>query len=69
MCSLLIEEFPLFTVLGLKAILGSNRDTVSSYDKLRKDEVKQLLANRIAEGHTIIIPPCIINEHYSIEVI
>jgi len=62
MRQLKIEEIPLFTVLGLKAICGANRDVVSGYNKLRKDEVKQSLNNRINEGHTIIIPPCITNE-------
>ena len=46
MRQLKIEEIPLFTVLGLKAICSTNRDVVSSYNKLKKDEVKQLLINK-----------------------
>ena len=40
MRGLKIEEIPLFPVLGLKAICGANRDVVSSFNKLRKQEVK-----------------------------
>jgi len=62
MRELKIEELPIFSVLGLKAICSANRDVVSGYNLLKRDEVKQLLSNRMNQGHSIIIPAYVTNE-------
>jgi hypothetical protein len=54
---LTVEELPIYTMTGLKAICSENRDIIGGYSQLRRNEVKQMLTNLIRDGNTIYVPP------------
>ena len=57
MTTLTPDYLHLFTVLGLKAICTSNRD---SFNLLNRQQIIQLLITKLNEGSKIVIPPFIL---------
>ena len=57
-----IDDLPVFTVLGLKAICSVNRDIIYGFNLLSKKDILQLLTNKLKQGYEIVIFPFIYNE-------
>ena len=65
-----IDDLPVFTVLGLKAICSVNRDIISGFNLLSKKDILLLLTNKLEQGYEIVILPHIyIMNHYFLKVI
>jgi len=59
--TLQLQDLKRYNILGLRAICSLNRDLLSSFHFKTRNELDNLIIDRLNNNHIIYIPMCISN--------